>query len=200
MTYQENDYELIYLINENNEEAKELFYKKYSNLVSLKAKKYYSCIKKSGIEFNDIYQEGMIGLSNAINGFRNEKNTTFTTYANKCIDMHLLSYIRKITNGRNLILNNSISLDDEMTENGTPLREFLKDEKNIDPEQMLLKNEMSEEIKELGTKKFTTLEKNVFNLRNKGLSYKEISKELNVTKKSAEHAMSRVKKKIEKIK
>lgn len=199
MDYKENDYELIYLINENNEEAKEIFYKKYSHLVELKAKKYYSYVKNSGIEYSDIVQEGMIGLSKAINSFKDEKNTLFSTYANKCIEMHLLSFIRSSTNLKNHILNNSISLDYEINSSGNTLKDFIKDKSNIDPEDIIIKEEKNLEIKEFSDKKFTPLERDVFNLRNKGLKYSEIAKELNITKKSAEHAMSRVRKKIEKI-
>ena len=36
--YKDNDYELLYLISENNEEAKELFYNKYKPIIELKAK------------------------------------------------------------------------------------------------------------------------------------------------------------------
>lgn len=200
MEYQDSDYELIYLINENNEEAKEIFFNRYKELVEIKAKKYYPYVNSHGVELNDLVQEGMIGLSNAINGFRNEKNTLFSTYANKCIEMHLLSFVRLATNGRNFILNSSVSLDDKITPTGTPLKHFIKDVKNVNPEELVINNETNAEIKNISLNKFTALEKQVFDLRTKGLSYKEISTKLNITKKSAEHAMSRAKKKIEKIK
>ena len=37
--YDNNDNELLYLIEEENEDAKELFYEKYKPLVEMKAKK-----------------------------------------------------------------------------------------------------------------------------------------------------------------
>ena len=38
--YKDNDYELLYLISENNEDAKELFYTKYKTIIEMKAKKF----------------------------------------------------------------------------------------------------------------------------------------------------------------
>ena len=38
MNYNDNDYELLYMIKEENEDAKELFYSKYKPLVEMKAK------------------------------------------------------------------------------------------------------------------------------------------------------------------
>lgn len=199
MLYEDNDYELLYLINENNEQAKEIIYKKYENVVRIKSKKYYPYIKNSGIEFNDLVQEGLIGLSNAINAFKNEKNVTFSTFANKCIDLHLLSYIRKIKNTKNIILNNSISIDN-INDYGTPIKDFVRDKKNISPEELLIKEEIQNNISNVIENKFTVLEKKVFNLRTKGYKFKEISEELGISIKSAQHAMKRAKNKLENLK
>ena len=49
-----NDYELLYLIEEKNEEAKDLFYEKYKPLVEMKAKRYYSRIQNAGYDLNDL--------------------------------------------------------------------------------------------------------------------------------------------------
>ena len=59
----ENDNELLYLISENNEDAKDVFYEKYKEIIEIKAKKYASFLNSKGYELGDLVQEGMIGLS-----------------------------------------------------------------------------------------------------------------------------------------
>ena len=97
MNYEDNDYELLYLISENNESAKEIFYDKYKPTVEVKAKKYFRAVKGNGIELNDLIQEGMIGLSNAISDYQEQKNIKFYTFAATCIERNILTYIRRIS-------------------------------------------------------------------------------------------------------
>ena len=43
----ENDYELNYLVSENSEEAKELFFKKYKPIIEMKARKFKEYVEKN---------------------------------------------------------------------------------------------------------------------------------------------------------
>ena len=70
----ENDYELLYLISENNEEANEVIFKKYNPIIEYYAKKYLPLVSNKGIDYNDLYQEGLIGLNSAIEGYRDQKD------------------------------------------------------------------------------------------------------------------------------
>ena len=49
----ENDNELLYMIRQENEHAKELLYEKYKPLVEAKAKSHYLNFEDSGYEIND---------------------------------------------------------------------------------------------------------------------------------------------------
>ena len=84
-----NDYELLYLVSENNEDAKEIFFDKYKSIVELKAKKLYPYVMNKGYELNDLIQEGMIGLSQAINDYKEQKNVQFSTFASICIERQI---------------------------------------------------------------------------------------------------------------
>ena len=57
----DSDYELLYLISENNEDAKKLFYEKYKPIIEMKVKKYISYVESRGYDYNDLVQEGKIG-------------------------------------------------------------------------------------------------------------------------------------------
>ena len=52
----ENDYELLYLISESNEEAKEVFFEKYKPTVQSYVLKYYPFIKNKGYEIVPVSQ------------------------------------------------------------------------------------------------------------------------------------------------
>ena len=99
-----NDYELLYLVSENNEDAKEIFFDKYKSIVELKAKKLYPYVMNKGYELNDLIQEGMIGLSQAINDYKEQKNVQFSTFASICIERQIMTFVRDVTRQKHIIL------------------------------------------------------------------------------------------------
>ena len=99
------------LVSENNEDAKELFYNKYKPIIEMKAKKLSKIAQSKGYDYNDLVQEGMIGLTNAINSFSDQKDVQFSTFANLCIERQMFSFIRNISAGRHKILNDSVSFE-----------------------------------------------------------------------------------------
>lgn len=200
MNYHDNDYELLYLISENNEEAKEIFYKKYKSSIEIKAKKYYSIVKSNGIELSDLIQEGMIGLSKAINDFKEQKNIKFITFANTCIDRQILTFVRNSTRDKHKLLNTSLSMDTTTNSAGVALKDLVSDNKNKNPEELFIEDEEAKEINTILKSTLSIQESTVFSLRLKGFSYREISILLNLTEKSVERTIARVKNKIEQIK
>ena len=110
-TYQEDDSELLYLIEDNNEDAKELIYKRYSNVISYYSKKYYPLIQGKGLDEADLYQEGMLGLHEAINHFKEQKDIKFSTFAFICIKRKIITALRNASRKKYSILNNSLSID-----------------------------------------------------------------------------------------
>lgn len=196
MDYNEDDTELLYMIYEDNEEAKEAFYKRYENKINVIAKKNYNYVKSCGIDLNDLIQEGMMGLTEAINNYKYHKDTKFTTFANICIERKIISLVRSCTNGKHKLLNNSISIDTTENFNGKKLIELIKDDTNLNPEDLSIFYEDSKKIIDCLNQNLTKQERDVFILRLKGFSYNEISEIINVTKKSAQKAMERAKNKI----
>lgn len=192
----ENDYELLYLVSEENETAKEMFYEKYRPLVQMKASKYYNYINGKGYELNDLIQEGMIGLSQAINDFKEQKNVKFVTFASVCIDRQILTFIRDVNRQKHKLLNDSLSIDYTSSNLGRPLLDILFDEKNLNPEDSFIDIESEEELKASIKKILTKREYEVFELRCEGFSYQEIACLLNTTVKAVDGAMSRIKGKI----
>ena len=84
-----NDFELIYMAKEKNEEAIEMLYDKYKPLLDKKARECYLLCKNKGLEYNDFLQEAMIGFEEAIFSFDLNSNTLFYTFVNICVDRQL---------------------------------------------------------------------------------------------------------------
>lgn len=196
MYKEHNDYELLYLVSENNEDAKDIFFDKYRPIVELKAKKLYPCVINKGYELNDLIQEGMIGLSQAMNDYKEQKNVKFSTFASICIERQIMTFVRDVNRQKHKILNDSLSIDSTIDKKGRPLKEIIFDEKNRNPEDSLI--EIDEEVELLSKIKslLTDKEYEVFELRKQGFSYQEIALLLNTTKKAVDGTISRIKSKI----
>ena len=75
-----NDYELIYLAQEENEIAKELLYKKYAKIINMLIYKKYPKIKKLNIDTKDMYSISLTALNDAINFYNQNQNATFSYF------------------------------------------------------------------------------------------------------------------------
>lgn len=193
----ENDYELLYLISENNEEANELIFKKYNPIIEYYAKKYLPLVSNKGIDYNDLYQEGLIGLNAAIEGYKDQKNIKFSTFAFICIKRKILSAIRIASRKKHSILNDSYSIEDNINSDNMTYYDVISDDDNI--EDKIINKEMKEEFNKRLSTDLTFFEREVYNLRINGFSYDEIAKALNKTIKSVECTISRIKVKLKKI-
>ena len=110
-----NDFELLYLTCSENEEAYNILYNKYRPIVEIKSKKCLPFVQGRGLDLNDLVQEGMIGLSEAIRDFKTQKGVKFSTFANMCIERQINSAITKANRLKHRSLNESLSLVDILT-------------------------------------------------------------------------------------
>lgn len=196
----ENDYELLYLISESSEEAKEVFFEKYKPTIQTLVLKYFPLIKNKGYEINDLYQEGMVGLSQAINDYREQKNVQFNTFAVVCIERQILSFIRNVSRNKHKVLNESISIDTTVNSAGRNFIDTMADSEIANPENSFINIEEAEQILKEIKEVLTDKEYEVYTLRAKGFTYQEIASLLNTTAKSVDGAISRIKTKINNIK
>lgn len=194
----DSDYELLYLISENNEDAKKLFYEKYKPIIEMKVKKYISYVESRGYDYNDLVQEGMIGLSRAITDYKSQKDVQFNTFANVCIERQIFSFLRNIDSGKHKVLNDSISFDTTTNTYGKSLDQIL-DDKNINPETSFVQNEETNDLFDNILGELTDKESEVFKLRAQGFTYKEIASLLNISEKSVSKAIEKIKIKAKKV-
>ncbi len=88
----ENDYELLYLIENDSDEALEVMFDKYNNLIISLINKYHFGKK---IE-DDIYQEARMVLYKAIKTFDSRFGKTFTMYFKKLLENRFNTLIKDI--------------------------------------------------------------------------------------------------------
>ena len=185
-----NDFELVSLIRENNEEAREILYNKYKPIIVKKSTDQIYKLGSYGMEINDLIQEGYIGLDNAINCFNEKENTSFYTFALLCIDRQIITYIKKNTNNKAMILNDAINLDDG--------KEYLFRD-NTDIEGSFINKEDAKEFINLICDILSDIEKKVFSLKLEGYDIGEIANLLNKDTKVIYNTLHRIKYKIKLI-
>lgn len=120
-----NDYELLYLVGENNEEVYNSIYAKYKPLIHRMAKTLCENYKSALVEYDDLFQEGMYGLNNAIKSFNGKSGSLFYTLAKLCISREMNGYIAKMLRGKNMILSSAVSFDAPISKNGFVVEDTL---------------------------------------------------------------------------
>ena len=146
-------------------------------------------------------QEGMIGLYKAIKSFDNDKNNTFKTFANLCIDRQLITAIKTSNRQKHIPLNSSFSLNDAaFNENDdTQIIDVLDTKYVEDPLDTIAKKEYFSQIELKIDESLSKMEKKVLKLYINGNSYIEIAEKLDSTPKSIDNAIQRIRKKAIKI-
>lgn len=120
-----NDYELLYLVGENNEEVYNSIYAKYKPLIHKMAKTLCENYKSALVEYDDLFQEGMYGLNNAIKNFNGKSGSLFYTLAKLCISREMNGYVAKMLRGKNMILSSAVSFDTPISKNGFVVEDTL---------------------------------------------------------------------------
>lgn len=194
-----NDFELLEYVYENNEDANNILLKKYEPLIISTAQRLTKYMTNTGIDLNDLIQEGRIGLYNAVDTFKNSKETLFYTYAKTCIERRIYDLLKVSGRIKHQILNNSIpfEIDDEFGESKEC--DFILKDNSDSPEKQLINEETKKEIFEKAYDKLTDLELQVFELKVSGFENKEIVKILDTDYKKVDNALQRIKAKLKDI-
>lgn len=194
----EDDYELLYLISENNEDANEALFKKYEPVIEYYVRKYLPLVEGKGIDYSDLYQEGLIGLDSAIKGYKDQKDIKFSTFAFVCIKRKIITAVKSASRKKHSILNESYSIDyhNDDDKNGFD-NVVYNNEGGI--EDLLVSKENTEYFNKRLKEELTPFEKEVYELRLYGFNYDEISKNLKKTPKSIESALFRIRIKLKNI-
>lgn len=178
-----DDNELIFKAKNGDDKALSELVEKYLSFAGEKAKGYVS----SGLEFDDIVQEGMIGFISAFHSYDPDNAASFKTYAGICMDHRIISAINSAGGKKRIPKSALISLDDTDAE---------CDSTQSDPEKMFFLRSQTRDILARIDSELSEFEKRVFHLYFSGHSYEEIAEITLSTLKSVDNAMQRVRKKL----
>lgn len=187
-----NDYELLSYVNENDDQASDILFKKYEPLIVSVASKYLSYCSTLGLDINDLIQEGRIALNKAINKYEENKDNTFYTFARICIERKIKSAIVMAKRQKHRVLNESVSIDSIMKDTNLSFEKIIGNYDN-QPEKLLIDFELKGEILEFAKNNFSDIEYQVFELYKDGFDYKEISLIIDKDIKVVNNALQRIK-------
>ncbi|MBQ4156185.1 MAG: sigma-70 family RNA polymerase sigma factor [Clostridia bacterium] len=178
-----DDEQLIALCRIGDDEAYSVLVARYLFTVRNRASVY----NNSGIDFEDLVQEGFIGLLNAVKCYESNFDTSFSTFAYLCIDRNILSAVRKSL-AKKQIPKSALS--------------FIEDEQNLQenisrsPEEILIAKENLSAMKQKIAEILSDTERKVLDLYLLGYSYSKIAEKLELSEKSVDNAIQRMRKKL----
>ena len=189
-----SDEQIIEKIKQGDEEALVYILNKYKELVNMKVSKYFIV----GAEKDDTVQEGMIGLFKAIKSFDPDKQNSFKSFANICIERQLITAIKSSNRQKHMPLNSSLSLNTaayDNEEDSVELIETFNNKTVEDPLETIMKQEYLNEVEDAVNKNLSKFEKQVLDRFLRGESYVKIAKNLDSPVKSVDNAIQRIRKK-----
>ena len=177
-----NDYELIYLVRENDGTSRDILYEKYLPVLKSIAMEFYQRYKFYGYEYEDFLQEAYISFEKAILQYHDNRGTIFYTFVDLCIRRGMITFCRNISNSnKNKPYYFFIDLDDKA----------IPDYRN-DINDYNLEYDFRKVFNILKLKLPLELS-SILELRINGFNYSEISKLLTVPCSTVDYRMKKIK-------
>lgn len=191
-----SDEQLVEMAGEGNHDALDYLLNKYKNFVRVKCRPYFLI----GADREDLIQEGMIGLYQAIRDYDPDKSSTFYRFAEICITRQIITAVKAATRQKHIPLNSYVSLSKPVFEEASEktLFDTLSETKLANPEELMVHREDCAVLESRISEALSSLELKVLALYLRGESYQEIAEKLNREVKSVDNALQRVKRKLEK--
>ncbi len=186
-----SDMELVKLAGTGDQKAMNTLMERYKTVSASIVRRYFLV----GGDNDDLMQEGMMGVVNAINTF-NENKGEFKTYVYSCVKNRILSCIKTYNAIKHKPLKDYVSLSSGLDDGDKTL--IIQDPK-LGPEDLFIENESKEELNQKIKLALSDSEYKILSHYIEGLSYSQISERTNKSVKSVDNAIQRIKKKIKKI-
>lgn len=150
-----------------------------------------------GADFDDILQEGMIGLYKSINGYNPEKNSNFSKFASMCIHHQIQNAVKTANSKKNYPLNDYISINVEGSvdsEDDSP--KIMLQADNSHTEQNSLNKENLKNVYKAIKQALSLEQYKILLLYLNGFTYSEIAERFNVSNKNIDNQIQAIKKKL----
>ena len=177
----------------DDREAEDILIRRYVEMIRGKAHLYFIV----GADSEDVIQEGMIGLFKAIHDYSGNREATFKTFAELCINRQILTAVKTASRRKHQPLNDSVSLSTPVDETGGgTLEESLGGDMASNPEAVFMENTLSSLLTDKNSTLFSSMERRVLKEYLAGKKYPEIAQSLGKSYKAVDNAMQRIRKKI----
>lgn len=174
-------------------EAEDILIRRYVEMIRGKAHLYFIV----GADSEDVIQEGMIGLFKAIHDYSGNREATFKTFAELCINRQILTAVKTASRRKHQPLNDSVSLSTPVDETGGgTLEESLGGDMASNPEAVFMENTLSSLLTDKNSTLFSSMERRVLKEYLAGKKYPEIAQSLGKSYKAVDNAMQRIRRKI----
>ena len=177
-----SDNELVTLINRGEYSCLQILINRYMPYIISAASHY----KASGFDTEDFIQEGILAIFSAVKTFDSTK-ASFKTFVSLCINRAMSSALSRVVGAAKHIPDGLISPIDDVE---------LADHNS--PESILIEKESYSDLEYTIKSELSGFEYQVLCEFLSGKSYADIAKALNVTAKSVDNALSRIRSKIKK--
>ena len=156
-----------------------------------------------GADFDDLLQEGMIGLYKAIRIYDPEKNHNFSAFASLCIHRQLQNAVKNANRKKNAPLNSYVPIkyfDGSNTSDDDKINKLVIVDDDSDIEKNYIDKEMNaiviSRVKDLLSDEQFRVLKMFIN----GASYEDMANSLHISKKKVDNLLQAIKKKLRGIK
>lgn len=157
---------------------------RYAPMVRSKAC-FYAC---PGFEADDLFQEGMLGLLNAVRRFDQNKGIRFKAFAEVCVVNKIISALKSTARQRHIPSSLVVPMNPDV--------EDVLPERDDDPEDIIIRQEGANELIARIAERLTTFELAVFEAYLVGYPYSEIAKKVYSNCKAIDNALQRAKRKL----
>ena len=186
-----SDEELCLLAQTSDRLAEELLVMRYFRIVRTCARPFFLI----GGDSEDLTQEGMIGLMNAVREYDPAKAASFRTFAEICIRNRLYSVLRWAAGDRHSPLNQSVPLDTPFFDSNS----YTSGTSNLaerNPEDFLIEQERARSLLSGVRKQLSEFEAKILGYYLDGLSCREIAEAVGRSPKSVDNAVQRIRRKM----
>ena len=191
--------ELIIKAKNNDENAMEQLLQRFKSKVTAISREYFLV----GADFDDLIQEGMIGLYKAINVYDPNKNHNFSAFASLCIHRQLQNAVKNANRKKNSPLNSYLPIEyygGVKTDADDSFSKLIIVDDNSDFEKQFIDNEMNAIMISKVKNILTDVQFKLLKMFLNGESYINMAKSLNISTKQVDNMLQSIKKKLRTIK
>jgi RNA polymerase sporulation-specific sigma factor len=182
-----SDEELVTLAQNGDNQAMEELLRRHAGIVRSSARGFFL----PGGETEDLIQEGMIGLYQAIGDYQiQEKSSSFKNFAYLCVSRKIIDAVKSAARKKNEPLNAGVFLGDS---------EWMRNEPHLSPEELLIISDERRELKQKMSRVLSDFEFKITTMYVDGMTCAEICEATGKSAKSVDNAIQRSKRKLEQL-